>query len=127
MLRPIPGALLTDKMLLKVCTGLDVWQKAAWETYEVNRVHLQTTNEVKKTKDNTEVVLRAVLFVDVTASLPRLDYMALTAQSERAGKPMRCEVYNAAGQNCGFYEVVTVDIVPDVPAVRVHHVELGLV
>jgi hypothetical protein len=127
MLRPIPGILLKDKMQLKVCMGLDAWQKASWETYEVNGVHLQTTNEVKKTKDNTEVVLRSVLFIDGTVSLPQLDYEALIAQSEKAGRPMRCEVYNAAGQKCGSYEVITVDIVPDVPATRTHHVELGLV
>jgi hypothetical protein len=118
---------LKDKMQLKVCMGLDAWQKASWETYEVNGVHLQTTNEVKKTKDNTEVVLRSVLFIDGTVSLPQLDYEALIAQSEKAGRPMRCEVYNAAGQKCGSYEVITVDIVPDVPATRTHHVELGLV
>ena len=83
MLRPIPGVLLKDKMQLNVCTGLDAWQKAAWETYEVNGVHLQTTNEVKKTKDNTEVVLRSVLFIDGAVSLPQLDYGALMAQSEK--------------------------------------------
>lgn len=34
---------------------MDAWQKPVWQDYEVSRVHLQNTNEVKKTKENTEV------------------------------------------------------------------------
>lgn len=127
MLRPIPQSLLGDMMILKVCTGMDVWQKPAWNTYRVEHVHLQNTNEVKKTKDNTEVVLRSVLFVDGKLSQPVLDYDTLAEQSQKSGKPMRCEVYNHAGQKYGDYEILTTDPVPDVPSTRVHHIELGLV
>lgn len=127
MLRPIPQSLLGDMMILKVCTGMDVWQKPAWNTYRVEHVHLQNTNEVKKTRDNTEVVLRSVLFIDGKLSQPVLDYDTLAEQSQKAGKPMRCEVYNHAGQKYGDYEILTTDPVPDVPSTRVHHVELGLV
>ena len=61
MLRPIPQSLLGDLAIIKVCTGMDAWQKPVWQDYEVSRVHLQNTNEVKKTKENTEVVLRSSL------------------------------------------------------------------
>ena len=54
MLRPIPQSLLGDLAIIKVCTGMDAWQKPVWQDYEVSRVHLQNTNEVKKTKENTE-------------------------------------------------------------------------
>lgn len=127
MLRPIPQSLLGDMMTLKVCTGLDAWQKPDWQEYTVRRVHLQNTNEVKKTKENTEVVLRSTLFIDGRLSRPALDYDTLAEQSQKAGRTMRCVVYNAAGQKYGEYEVLTVDPVPDVPARRVHHIELGLV
>lgn len=127
MLRPIPQSLLGDMMILKVCTGMDVWQKPTWNTYRVEHVHLQSTNEVKKTRDNTEVVLRSVLFIDGKLSQPVLDYDTLAEQSQKAGKPMRCEVYNHAGQKYGDYEILTTDPVPDVPSTRVHHIELGLV
>lgn len=127
MLRPIPQVLLTDRVVLKVCTGVDAWQKPSWQEYEVRRVHLQNTNEVRKSTTNTEVLLRSLLFIDTTLSVPRLDYDELAAQSLKAGKPMRCEVFNASGQKCGEYEVLTVDPVPDVPATRIHHTELGLV
>lgn len=127
MLRPIPQSLLGDIATIKVCSGVDVWQNPSWQTYTVNNVHLQNTNEIKKSKDNTEVVLRAILFIDSILSQPNLDYAALVDQSEAAGKPMRCVVTDSNGNAAGDFEVLIVDLVPDVPATRVHHIELGLV
>lgn len=127
MLRPIPNAILTDTAVVKVCTGLDVWQNPSEVEYTVKNVHLQSTNEVKKSSDNTEVVLRSILFVDSRKSKPVLQYDALAAQSQKAGKPLRCIVYDATGIKRGDFEVLTVDTVPDVPATRTHHTELGLV
>ena len=63
MLRPIPQSLLGDLAIIKVCTGMDAWQKPVWQDYEVSRVHLQNTNEVKKTKENTEVVLLSLIHI----------------------------------------------------------------
>lgn len=127
MLPSIPKSLLVDVMTLYVCTGVDSWQNPTWETYTVNNVHLQNTNEVKKTKENTEVVLRSILFVDSKKSTPQLDYGALAGQSEQSGKPMRCTVTNSQGISQGDFEILTVDLLDDVPATRIHHVELGLV
>ena len=127
MLRPIPSQLLRDSMTLNVCTGVDAWQKPTWQPYEVWNVHIQNTNETKKTADNTEVVLRAVIFVDTVRSTPALDYEALCQQSQAAGKPMRATVQNFQGQTLGDFEILTVDPGPDVPDTRVHHIELGCV
>lgn len=127
MLRPIPQSLLGDIAVIRVCTGVDAWQNPMWQEYTVKNVHLQNTNEVRKSRENTEVVLHSVLFIDGVRSRPSLDYDALAEQSQAAGKPMRCTVWNAAGQKAGDFEVVTTDPVPDVPARRVHHTELGLV
>ena len=127
MLRPIPQSLLGDMMVLKVCVGVDAWQNPSWQEYTVQNVHIQNTNEVKKTKENTEVVLRSILFIDSRRSTPSLDYDSLAEQSQKKGKPLRCVVFNANGQKYGEYEVLTVDPVPDVPATRIHHIELGLV
>lgn len=127
MLRPIPQQLLRDLVTIKVCTGMDAWQKPTWQEYAVSNVHLQNTNEVKKTRDNTEVVLRSVLFIDQVRSTPQLDYAALVEQSEAAGKPMRAIVTNASGIVSGDFEVLTVDLVPNVPSDTIHHIELGLV
>lgn len=127
MLRPIPRFMLADVATIKVCTGLDMWQKPTFQEYTVNNVHIQSTNEVKKTKENTEVVLRSVLFIDGRLSQPVLDYDTLAEQSQKAGAPLRCVVKNAAGYTYGDYEVITVDPLPNVPATHGHHVELGLV
>lgn len=127
MLPSIPRPLLVDVMTLSVCTGMDVWQNPTWETYTVNNVNLQNTNEVKKTKDNTEVVLRSIVFVDSRLSTPQLDYGALAEQSQQAGRPMRCTVTNAQGVSQGDFEILTVDLLDDYPSTRIHHVELGLV
>lgn len=127
MLRPIPSRLLRDLVTIKVCTGMDAWQNPDWDDYIVSNVHLQNSNEVRKSKDNTEVVLRAILFIDSVRSVPALDYGALMDQSDAAGKPMRCIVQDASGNISGAFEVILVDLVPDVPANRIHHVELGLV
>lgn len=127
MLRPIPSQLLRDSMTLNVCTGVDAWQKPAWQPYEVQNVHIQNTNEAKKTADNTEVVLRAVIFVDTVRSTPALNYEALCRQAQAAGKPMRATVQDANGNDLGNFEILTVDPVPDVPDTRVHHIELGCV
>ena len=114
-------------MTLNVCTGVDAWQKPTWQPYEVQNIHVQNTNETKKTADNTEVVLRAVVFVDTVRSTPALNYEALCQQSQAAGKPMRATVQDANGNDLGDFEILTVDPVPDVPDTRVHHIELGCV
>ena len=76
---------------------------------------------------NTEVLLRSILFIDGTRSTPHLDYRALASQSEAAGKPLRAVVSSFDGTLLGEFEVLSVDVLPDVPAMRVHHIELGMV
>lgn len=127
MLRPIPSFLLTDTLVLNVCAQVDAWQNVSQTQYTVNNVHLQNTNETVKSKENTEVVLRSVLFIDGARSTPVLDYDALAEQSQKAGAPMTCTVTNAQGQTLGPFTILTVDPVPDVPSTRIHHIELGLV
>ena len=127
MLGPIPQSLLVDSVTIKVCNSVDVWQNPTWDEYQVSNVHLQDTNEVRKTKENTEVLLRSILFIDAQNSTPELDYRALASQSEASGKPMRAIVSSANGTVTGEFEVLVVDVIPNVPATGVHHVELGMV
>lgn len=127
MLRPIPQQLLRDMVNIKVCIGMDSWQKLAWEEHIVKNVHIQNTNEIRKTSNNTEVLLRSILFIDTRRSLPQLDYEALLQQSLENGHSLRAIVYNAQGNQLGDFEVLTVDPVPDVPSDKIHHIELGLI
>ena len=83
MLRPIPAKIMRSTAEVKCCTGVDRYQNQTFETYTVKNVHLQPTNELKKTAVNTSNVMRAVLFVDRRHSTPSLDWMNLfqTAQA----------------------------------------------
>ena len=82
MLRPIPARILRSTATVKACTGVDRYQNQTFTDYTLKKVHLQPTNELKKTTDNTSNVLRAVLFVDRKHSTPSLNWndLFLTAQ-----------------------------------------------
>ncbi len=120
MLRPIPSVLLTDTAVFIVPDSMDVWQTAETNEFTVNNVHIQNTNEIRKTKDNTEIILRSILFIDAKLSKPKLDYISLMRQAETIGAALTVIVNNET------YTVVCVDALPNVPK-GIHHYELGLV
>lgn len=120
MLQPIPKRLLTKTVTVGVPSGVDSWQKPTYTSYTVYYTHLQNTNEVRKTKDNTEIVLRSILFVDARISTPALDYLALEATAESQNADIKVTVDGIA------YKVQVIDAVPDDTGAT-HHYELGLV
>lgn len=126
-LTPIPARMLHDTAVISVVTGMDRYQNKTYQEYRVSHVHLQGDIDVVKGANNTEVQLRGILFVDGRRSTPALDFNALQEQSLAAGDSMRVVVYDASGTKAGDYAVLTVDGLPDVPATRVHHWELGLI
>ena len=126
-LTPIPARMLHDTVEFLVVTGMDRWQEKTYQTYTVHNVHLQANVDTIKGANDTEVQTRGILFVDCTRSRPCLDLCDLQAQSLQAGDTMRARVYDAKGNLTGDYAVLTVDALPDVPAVRIHHYEVGLV
>ena len=126
-LAPIPARMLHDTVVFSVVTGMDRYQTKTYTEYTVKNVHLQSSNDVRKGSDNTEVQLRGILFVDARRSLPVLDLYALQQQSLQAGDTMRAKVYDASGNEVGDYAVLIVDDLPDVPATRWHHWELELI
>lgn len=120
MLKPIPSKILQSAATVEVCTGVDMWQNQVYETYEVKRVHLQPTNEIRKTQSNTEAVLRSILFVDAKTSTPRLDWCALLRAAHDVGGDMRVTVRGTE------YTALTVDELRD-DTDLIHHWEVGLV
>lgn len=121
MLRPIPSRILKHTVTLQTCAGVDMWQAPAWTQTTLGRVCMQPSNETKKAKDNTEVVLRGVCFVDARCSSPAgIDLDTMQEQSEKNGQPMTL----IFGGNT--YTVLTVDTLYDDTGV-LHHTELGLV
>ena len=120
MLKPIPGKILKSTATVKVCSGVDRYQNQTYTEYEVKKVHLQPTNEARKTQDNTEIVLRSVLFVDAHTSAPFLDWCALFRQAHENQGDMRVTV---RGEE---YTVIGVDELRD-DTDNLHHWEVSLV
>jgi hypothetical protein len=127
MLSPIPRRILRDELTLSVPGGFDRYQQPIDPTeYVVSNVHIQNNNETRRTATNTEVVLRAVLFVDARYSTPQLDFWALQTQTQESGGVMTCTVKDRRGGVSGPYTVLVVDGLPDDEG-NLHHWELGLV
>ena len=120
MLQPIPKRLLTKTATINVPTGVDSWQKPTYTAYTIYYTHLQNTNELRKTKDNTEVVLRSILFIDAKISTPSLDYLALEREAESHNADIKVVMDGLS------FKVQIVDAVPDDTGAT-HHYELGLV
>ena len=88
-LSPIPARILKQSATLRVCSGVEMWQAATLTETPLGSICIQPSNETRKTKDNTETVLRSLCFVDAVRSTPRgLDFDAMQRQSERSGQPM---------------------------------------
>lgn len=127
MLSPIPSSMLHDKAVFKVVTGMDRYQNKTYDEYTVNNVHIQSSNDVYKRANDTEVQLKGILFVDAKRSTPVLDLYALQKASLESGDTMRAVVYDSTGAEVGDYAVIVVDDLPNVPATGRHHWELGLI
>lgn len=126
MLRPIPSVMLKDKAVFHVPVSIDEYQSPVYDDIEVSNVHIQPTNATKKTVSNEEVVLRAVLFVDGRKSKPIIDYLSLQMAAQEVGASITVDITDALGNTIN-YTVETVEVLPDIPANRVHHTEIGLV
>lgn len=120
MLRPIPPRILRTAITLNVCTGTDDFQAPTYQSTTVNRCHIQSSVDVVKTRENTEMLQRATLFVDARLSAPQLDWVALHMQSHANGASMTVQ---AGAQT---YTVLDVDAVPD-DTDGIHHYEVTLV
>ena len=120
MLPPIPRQVLKSTVIVEACTAVDRDRRQQVETHTVKRVHLQPDHSVRKSKDNTDVVLKALLFVDARISTPALDWEALFLIAEQAGGDVAVTL---RGQR---YTVASVEAIPD-DEDNLHHWEIGLV
>jgi len=120
MLKPIPPQILKTTATVRVCTGVDRYQNQTYAEYTVKRVHLQPTNEIRKTQADTDCTLRSILFVDARISAPKLDWCGLFSTSHINAGDMRVVVRGVE------YTVFSVDELRD-DTDRLHHWEVGLV
>ena len=120
MLKPIPSKILKSTATVKTCTGVDRYQNQTYSEQTVTKVHLQPTNEIRKTQDNTDCTLRAILFVDAHTSKPALDWCGLLRSAHDYCGDMRVVVRNVE------YTVIGVDELRD-DTDTLHHWEVSLV
>ena len=120
MLKPIPSKILKSTATVKVCSGVDRYQNQTYTDYTVKRVHLQPTNEIRKTAENTDIVLRSILFVDARISQPNLDWCSLLQTAHINKGDMRVTV---RGEE---YTAIGVDALRD-DTDNLHHWEVSLV
>ena len=119
MLKPIPAKILKSAATVKVCNGVDRYQNQTYTEYAVKRVHLQPTNDIRKTQDNTEINLRSILFVDARISTPKLDWCALLQTAQALPGDVRVVVRGVE------YTVIDVDELRD-DTDTIHHWEISL-
>lgn len=120
MLKPIPSKILRSTATVKVCTGVDKYQNQTYAEYTVNKVHLQPTNEIRKTPNNTDCTLRSILFVDARNSTPWIDWWGLFTMAHENEGDMRVIVRGVE------YTVLSIDELRD-DTDELHHFEIGLV
>lgn len=120
MLPPIPRQLLKSTVSVEACTCIDRDRRQQCDVHTVKRVHLQPEHSVRKSKDNTDVVLRALLFVDARISSPALDWEALFLTAQKAGGDVIVKLRSQV------YTVASVERIPD-DEDNLHHWEIGLV
>lgn len=120
MLKPIPVKILAHTATLKVCEGIDVWQQPTYADIPLTHVCVQPTHAVRLTKDNTQVELSSVLFIDARVTNPAgYDVEAAQTSSLQAGAPLQVVFNNRT------YEVLTIDTLYDDEG-NYHHAEVGL-
>ena len=120
MLKPIPTRILNSTATVKVCSGVDRYQNQTYTEYTVKKVHLQPTNEIRKTQTNTDIVLRSILFVDARTSTPHLDWCDLLRQAHTNEGDVRVIVRGVE------YTALAVDELRD-DTDNLHHWEVALV
>ena len=119
MLRPIPARIMRSTATVKACTALDKYQNQVFTEYTVRNVHIQSTNEIRKTADNTEQNLRSILFVDKKHSTPTLDWWGLFTTAHKLGGDVKVIVRGVE------YTVFDVDELRD-DTDLFHHWEISL-
>lgn len=120
MLRPIPRRILRSVADVEVCRAVDRYHNQVYDTYTVSRVHLQPSNDIRKSNNDTDITLTGILFVDARLSTPALEWDILLHQANDNGGDMRVTIRGRT------YIVKTAEGLRD-DNDKLHHWEVGLV
>lgn len=118
MLKPIPAKIMRSTAIVKACISKDRYQKPTYQTYTVSHVHIQPINEIRKTVDNTDCILRSILFADKKHSTP-IDWWGLFNTAHSIGGDVKVTIRDEE------YTVFAVDALRD-DTDNFHHWEIAL-
>ena len=119
MLKPIPARIMRSTAEVKAAVSVDRYQNPVYQTYTVTHVHVQPTNEIRKTPEQTDCTLRSILFVDRKHSVPALDWWKLFTDAHSIGGDVKVTIRGVE------YTVFSVDELRD-DTDTFHHYEIGL-
>lgn len=119
MLRPIPQRILKSTAEVKVCSGTDLYQNQNFDYYTVKHVHIQPTERIVKTVNDTEQQLSSVLFADVRRSAPNLNWEKLLTDAHELGGDVYVTVRGMT------YTVAAAELLRD-DTDRPHHWEISM-
>ena len=118
MLKPIPSKILRSTAMVKVCTGVDIYQNQTFSTFTVSHVHLQPTDKIITGTNNTDHQLTSILFADGKHSTP-FDWRENLETAHQHGGDVYVTVRGVE------YTVMSVDALRD-DTDHFHHWEIGL-
>lgn len=118
MLRPIPARILRSTATVDVCTGTDRYQNQITSQYTIKHVHIQPTNEIRKTPSGTDCTLRSILFADGRLSTA-FDWWSNFESAHAIGGDVKVTIRGVT------YTVMSVDALRD-DSDNFHHWEIGL-
>lgn len=87
-MRKPPKHVYAHTVTLKKCSAIDQWRDPTFTETTISNVCVQPTHDTIRTKDNTEVQMQAVIFIDSLYSRPFVDMVVAQDTSEANGHAM---------------------------------------
>ena len=87
-MRKPPKHVYSHTITLKQCSGIDVWRTPTFTETTITGVNVQPSHDTTRTKDNTEVQMQAIVFIDSLYSQPFIDMVNAQDTSEANGHLM---------------------------------------
>lgn len=87
-MRKPPKHIYGMEAVFRAAESVDKWGKVVWRNIPVRGVNVQPSHDTVRSKDNTEVKVKAVIFVDSLYSSPFADLVAIKNESEGNGHQM---------------------------------------
>lgn len=120
-LQPIPSKFLKDSFSLFIPNNTDMFNKTEYETYLVDKVHIQRVNQYINS-GNKSINLTATIFVDAIKSKYDVQIMnSLSSIVNNENKKIKV-VYD--GED---HYINNIDVLPQLDSNKIHHWEINVI